>query len=72
VGKAAEAQIAVGDRSKARGFDRMKQKVEHGEAVGHAKMEMVVDDLDDRFAQLEKEDEIERLLSDIKSKRATG
>jgi phage shock protein A len=72
VGKAADAQIAVGERSSVRGFDRMKQKVAHGEAVGQAKMEMVVDDLDDRFAQLEKEDEIERLLSDIKSKRATG
>jgi phage shock protein A len=72
VGKAADAQIALGDRTSVRGFDRMKQKVAHGEAVGQAKMEMVVDDLDDRFAQLEKEDEIERLLSDIKSKRATG
>ncbi len=72
VGKAADAQIAVGDRSKVRGFERMKQKVAHGEAVGQAKMEMVVDDIDDRFAQLEKEDEIERLLSEIKSKRAAG
>lgn len=72
VGKAADAQIAVGDRSSARGFDRIKQKVAHGEAVGQAKMEMVIDDLDDRFEQLEKEDEIERLLADIKSKRATG
>ena len=50
----------------------MKQRVAHGEAVGQAKMEMAVDDLDDRFAQLEKEDEIERLLSEIKSKRAAG
>jgi phage shock protein A len=72
VSKAADAQIAVGDRSKLRGFDRMKQKVAHGEAVGQAKMEMVVDDIDDRFAQLEKEDDIERLLSEIKSKRAAG
>jgi phage shock protein A len=72
VGKAADAQIALGDRSKVRGFDRMKQKVAHGEAVGQAKMEMVGDDIKDRFAQLEKEDEIERLLSEIKSKRAAG
>jgi phage shock protein A len=72
LGKAADAQIAVGNRSTVRGFDRMKQKVAHGEAVGQAKMEMAADDLDDRFAQLEKEDEIERLLSDIKSKRAAG
>jgi phage shock protein A len=72
VGKAADAQIALGDHSKVRGFDRMKQKVAHGEAVGQAKMEMVGDDIDDRFAALEKENEIERLLSEIKSKRAAG
>src|SRR5213082_1609867 len=30
VGKAADAQIAVGNRSSVRGFDRMKQKVAHG------------------------------------------
>ena len=72
VGKAADAQIALGDKSKVRGFERLKQKVAHGEAVGQAKMEMLGDDLEDRFAQLEKEDEIERLLSEIKSKRAAG
>jgi phage shock protein A len=69
VGKASDAKLAIGDNSKAATFDRMKRKVAHTEAMSQAKSEIAADNLDDRFAALEKEDRIEQLLADLKSKR---
>ena len=54
---------------KAAAFDRMKRKVAHSEAVSQAKSEIAGDNLDDRLAALEKEDRIEQLLAELKSKR---
>jgi phage shock protein A len=71
-GKAADAQIAMGDRSKLATFDRMKHKVERSEAVGQAKSVLAGEDIDDRFAKLEKEEEIERMLAEIKQRRGTA
>ena len=68
--KASDAQMAIGDTSKVAAFDRMKNKVRHAEAVSQAKASMVSDNLEDKFAALEKEDEIEKLLNEIKSRRA--
>jgi phage shock protein A len=56
----------------AAGFDRMQRKVMHTEAVSQAKSELVADDVDRRFAALEKEDEIGRLLEGLKARRAQG
>jgi phage shock protein A len=67
--RASDAQLAIGDRSKAAAFDRMKSKVRHEEAVSQAKSELLLDDVEDRFAALEKGDEIERVLAELKSKR---
>lgn len=69
VGKAADAQMAMGDGSKAAAFDRMKRKVAHSQASSQAKTELVVDDVENRLAALEKEDRIERLLTELKAKR---
>jgi len=71
-GKAADAQAAMGDRAKLATFDRMKHKVERSEAVGQAKAALVGEDIDDRFAKLEKEEEIERMLAEIKQRRGTA
>jgi phage shock protein A len=71
-GKAADAQIAMGDHTKLATFDRMKHKVERSEAVGQAKAALAGEDIDDRFAKLEKEEEIERLLAEIKQRRSTA
>jgi len=68
--KTSDARMAVGDGSKVAAFERMKTKVRHAEAVSRAKSEMISDDLEDKFAALEKEDEIEKLLNEIKSRRA--
>ena len=72
MGKAADAGMTIGDESKAAAFDRMKSKVEHSEAAAQATTELAADNVEDRFAALEKQDEIEKLLEAIKSKRKAG
>ena len=67
--KTSDAQLAVGDRSNVASFDRMRQKVMRSEAVSQAKAELVADDVDRRFDVLEKEDEIGRLLDELKARR---
>jgi phage shock protein A len=47
----------------------MKEKVARHEAVSQAKSELAGDNLDDRFQQLERDDEVDRLLADLKAKR---
>lgn len=68
--KASDAQMAIGDQSKIATFDRMKKKVRQAEAFSQAKAEMVNDNIEDRLAALEKEDQIEKLLNEIKARRA--
>jgi phage shock protein A len=67
--KAGEAHAALQDGAHGSTFDRMKHKVQRAEAIGEAHAELNGDTLDDRFATLEKEDEIERLLAEIKAGR---
>ena len=69
LGKATDAGMAIGDNSKSAAFDRMKNKVQHSESTVNAKAELLADDVDDRFAHLEKESEIDRLLAEIKARR---
>ena len=69
VGKASDARMAIGDGSKAAAFDRMKRKVAHAEATSQAKSEIAADNMEDRLAALEKEDRIEQLLVQLKTKR---
>src|SRR5207244_4483572 len=64
LGKASDARIAIGGRSTIRTFERMKEKVIVHEAVSQAKAEVAGDDLDDRFTQLERDEEVDRLLAD--------
>ncbi len=67
--KATTAGRAVGDDSKSAAFDRMKSKVQHTEAAAQAQAELASDDVEDRFAAMEKERELDRLLAELKSKR---
>jgi len=69
VGKASDARIASGEGSKAAAFDRMKRKVAHSEALSQAKSEIAADNIEDRLAALEKQDRIEQLLVELKSRR---
>ncbi len=67
--KAGDARMAIGNSTNAAAFDRMKSKVQRNEALSQAKAELTGDSVEDRLASLEKEDEVERLLADLKSKR---
>ena len=69
LGKASSAQLAVGDQSNIATFDRMKNKVRHAEAVSQARAELMADDVDDRFAAMEKQEQIDKLLADLKARR---
>jgi phage shock protein A len=69
--KAADAHSMIGDHAAVATFDRMKEKVMRSEAIGQAKTELLAENekLDDRFAQLEKEDELNRILGELKARR---
>ncbi len=69
VSKASDAKMASGNGSSGAAFDRMKHKVAHSQASSQAKSEMAADDVEDRLAALEKEDKIEQLLEELKTKR---
>jgi phage shock protein A len=66
------ARMTMGDESSAVAFDRMKHKVMQGQALSEATTEMASDSLDDRLRKLDREDRIERLLVDLKSRRAAS
>lgn len=69
VSKARDAQMAVSEGDTSFAFQRMKDKVAQQSAVAHAKTQMATETLEDRFAALERNDEIEALLTEIKSRR---
>jgi len=69
VGKASDARVASGDGSKTAAFDRMKRKVAYSQAVSQAKSEIAADNIEDRLAALEKQDRIEQLLAELKTRR---
>jgi hypothetical protein len=47
----------------------MKKKVAREEAIGEAKVQLLAADVENRLAALEKEDRIEQLLTELKTKR---
>jgi phage shock protein A len=70
--KTADARKDATKRDHAATFDRMKNKVLRQEAIGRAKTELLEEDglsVEARFAQLEKEDEINRILGELKSRQ---
>ena len=69
VSKANDAQFATSEHSTAATFDRMQDKVRHSEAVSQAKTELLKDDVDEQLAALEKQDQIEKMLAEMKAKR---
>ena len=69
--KAADAHTKAGNGNNEASFERMQRKVMRSEAIGQAKTELLAedDDLEERLARLEKEDEINRILSELKAKK---
>jgi phage shock protein A len=72
LGKASDARMAIGDGSKAAAFDRMQRKVLYSEATSQAKSELAANDVEDRLAALEKEDQLDKLLADLKARRGVS
>lgn len=70
--KASGAGHAIGDHSHSAAFDRMKHKTSHAESAARAGAELVADNVDHRFAALESQSEVDRLLAEIKSRRRAG
>ena len=69
-GNAAEAHLGLNASSASSAWDRMGQKVDRAESISQARNELLGDNVEDRFKQLEKGDEIERLLADIKARKS--
>jgi len=70
--KASQARMAAHDESKMGTFDRMKNKIQTDEALGQAMAEVANDNLEEKLASLGKEDEITKLLADLKARRGVA
>jgi phage shock protein A len=68
LGKAARAQSAIGHNSRSAAFDRLQDRVNHTEAIASAEVELFNENASDRLARLDHDSEIERLLTELKSK----
>ena len=68
LGKAARAQSAIGDNSRSAAFDRLQDRVDHTEAIAAAEVELFNENAGDRLARLDRDTEVERLLTELKSK----
>ncbi len=69
VARASDAHMAMNGEDKTAAFDRMKNKVVRAEAISQAKAELAGEDIEGRFARLEKQDRVEQLLAEIKSRK---
>ncbi len=69
VGRAADASQNANSKDKAGVFQRMSNKVLREEAVTQATVELSGEDIDRRFEKLEREQEIERMLAELKQQK---
>lgn len=69
-GRANQAEGAMTGHAHSGAFDRMSDKVLRAEAVVEAHKELSGESIEDRFAHIERNEEIERLLAGIKDRRA--
>ena len=67
--KATSAQMGMSNNARSGSFDRMQHKVTREEATAQATSEIMADDVELRLSALEKEDRINQLLAELKSKR---
>ncbi len=67
--KAGDARMAIGGDANSGAFDRMRDKASREEALSKAKAELLGDSVEDKLAALEKHDEIEKMLAEIKARK---
>jgi phage shock protein A len=71
-GHVADAHTNFEEQSVSVAWDRMSDKVNRADAYGQARAELLGESagsVEDRFAALEKHEEVERLLADLKTRR---
>ena len=67
--KASKAQVALGDNAKSVSFDRLTDRVQHNEATASAEITLLNDDVAEKLNRLDRDAEVERLLTEIKKRR---
>jgi phage shock protein A len=67
--KASQARMAVQDESTAGTFDRMKNKVQSQETLGEVMAVIADNNVEEKLEAMDKNDEIERLLRDLKARK---
>lgn len=69
--KATHAQFAADDHNNIAALNRMKSRILRAEAVSQARVEIVAgDDIEHRLAVLEKDDQIDKMLAEMKERKA--
>jgi phage shock protein A len=68
----ARAVGAAGDKSHSDPLDYAADGLTRQEAMSRIKSELMADDVETNFASLEKEDQIDRILTEIKARRRPG
>lgn len=63
-----ETMAGIGESGAMTGFERMEEKVQEKEARAKAAVELNTDTLEDRFAELERDTDVDKDLAELKSK----
>lgn len=69
VRKAAEAGIAIKADASGATFDRMRRKVQLGEALSAATAELAEDSIDEKFESMDRDERIDLLLAELKARK---
>ncbi|HEX8924518.1 MAG TPA: PspA/IM30 family protein [Terriglobales bacterium] len=67
--RAADVHFSANNADPGATFQRLQDEAQRQAAIGEAKVELMGVDVDMRFAALEREDKIEKLLAEIKAKK---
>jgi phage shock protein A len=67
--RAGDAELAMRDSSQGITFDRLENKVVRAAAVSQAKAEMLADNVDEQLTALDRGEQVEKLLAEIKARR---
>lgn len=67
--RAADVHFSANNADPGATFARLQDEAQRQAAIGEAKAELIGQDVEMRFAALEREDKIEKLLSEIKAKK---
>ena len=66
---AGETRTAAGDKSRDPELDRIGNEAARSETVSRIKADLAADEIEEKFATLEKEDQVDRMLAEIRARR---